>query len=234
MKYKRILIKLSGEALMGEDNFGINATAINNYITEIIEVHRLGIEIGIVIGGGNYFRGIKSEATGINNLTGDKMGMLATIMNGLALKDVFERKGIETKLQTAIYLPQFADVFQREKAIKHLQKGRICIFTGGTGNPLFTTDTAAALKAIEIGASILIKATNVDGVYNSDPRKNANANIFDVISFNECIEKDLRVMDRTAFVLCKENNMCIAVMNIHNRGNLQRFVNGEKIGTIIN
>ncbi len=233
LKYKRILLKLSGEALMGNNAFGISATAINNYVAEIKTIHQLGVQVGIVIGGGNFYRGVRAKDAGISNLTGDKIGMLATIMNGLALKDVLETNGIEAKMQTAVYLPQFADVFQREKAIKHLQKNRICIFAGGTGNPLFTTDSAAALRAIEIEADILIKATDVDGVYSADPKKVPTSKMFDKISFQECIEKNLQVMDRTAFVLCKENNMPIVVMNINKKENLLKVVSGESIGSIV-
>ena len=233
VKYNRILLKLSGEALMGVANYGISSATINDYISEINSVHQLGVQIGIVIGGGNFYRGINAKKIGINKLTGDKMGMLATIMNGLALKDVFETNGIEAKVQTALYLPQFADIYQKEKATKHLEKNRICIFVGGTGNPYFTTDTAAVIRAIETNANILIKATDVDGVYDMDPKLDANAKIFDTISYDSCLERNLQVMDRTAFVLCKENNMPIVVMNINKKGNLLKIISGEKIGTMV-
>ena len=233
LKCKRILLKLSGEALMGNNSFGISATTMNNYVTEIKTIHQLGIQIGIVIGGGNFYRGINAKDTGISNFTGDKMGMLATIMNGLALKDVLETNGIESKIHSAIYIPQIVDIFHKEKAIKHLQKNRICIFVGGTGNPLFTTDSAAALRAIEIKADLLIKATDVDGVYATDPKKDTTSKMFNKISFQECIENNLQIMDRTAFVLCKENNMPIVVMNINKKGNLFKIVSGEKVGTFV-
>ena len=234
LKYKRILLKLSGEALMGKETFGISAPAINDYVSEINAIQKIGTQIGIVVGGGNFYRGVNKNETGVSGLSGDKMGMLATIMNAIALKDVFELFEIEAKIQTAFHIPQFADTFQKEKAIKHLQKGRICIFAGGTGNPLFTTDTAAALRSVEIGADILIKATNVDGVYNVDPKKDANAKMFRKISYDECIKKEIQVMDRTAFVLCKENNIPMIVTNIHKKGNLLKVITGENIGTLIN
>lgn len=233
MQYKRILLKLSGEALMGDGAFGISPNAIKNYTEEIIAIHKQGIQIGIVVGGGNFFRGIQSEKIGIDKVSGDKMGMLATIMNAIALRDVIENMGIEARVQTSIVMPQISEIFTKEKAIKHFNKNRIVIFAGGTGNPYFTTDSAAALRAAEIEANILIKATNVDGVFDSDPKKNPNAKLFDTVTFSECIEKKLRVMDLTAFALCSENNIHIGVLNLHKKGNLLKFLNGEKIGTLI-
>ncbi|MCL2039925.1 MAG: UMP kinase [Bacteroidetes bacterium] len=233
LKYKRILLKLSGEALMGNKHYGISATAINDYVSEIKTLHKLCVQVAIVIGGGNFYRGVNAKDIGINNTTGDKMGMLSTIMNGLSLKDVLEKNGTESKIYSAIFLPQIADVFQQEKAIQDLQKNTICIFVGGTGNPLFTTDSAAALRSIEIGADILIKATDVDGIYSADPKKDTTSKMFNKISYQECIERNLKVMDRTAFVLCKENNMPIVVMNINKKGNLLKVVSGEDVGTIV-
>jgi len=233
LKYNRILLKLSGESLMGDNNSGISSSSIKDYVSEIVTILNIGIQVGIVVGGGNFYRGINFKESGISNLSGDKMGMLATVMNGIALKDVFECFNIEARILSSIYIPQFVEVFQRDRAIKHLEEGRLCIFTGGTGNPLFTTDSAAALRSIEIGADVLIKATNVDGVYSSDPRKDSSAIMFEKIDYEKCIEKDLRVMDRTAFVICKENNMPIIVTNIHTKGNLLKIIQGDNIGTTI-
>ncbi|MDR0926980.1 MAG: UMP kinase [Ignavibacteria bacterium] len=233
-KYKRILLKLSGEALMGNSNFGISADAIHNYVNEVITLHKQHIQVGIVVGGGNIFRGMESDGIGITKITGDAMGMLATIMNALALKDVFRKSGMEAVVQTSTSMPMIAEVFNRDSAVSHLENGRVVIFAGGTGNPFFTTDSAASLRAIEVDADILIKATNVDGVYDSDPRKNSDAKKYDTISFKECIDQKLRVMDLTAFVLCMENSMPIAVLNLHQSGNLVKFFAGEKIGTLIN
>jgi len=237
-KYKRILIKLSGEALSNNNannNYApISAAAINNYVEEISNIHKIGTQIGIVIGGGNFYRGINTKDTGIKQLSGDKMGMLATIMNALALKDVLEHHNIEAKVKTAVYIPEFADIFHREKAIKHLTKNRICIFAGGTSNPLFTTDTAAALRSVEIEANLLIKATNVDGIYDKNPHTNNDAIMFNNISYDECIQRDLKVMDSSAFLLCKQNNMPIIVTNINKKGNLLKIITGEQIGTLVN
>jgi len=233
MQYKRILLKLSGEALMGSDSFGISPKSLKNYVEEIIAIHKEGVQIGIVVGGGNFFRGIQSNQTGIKKVSGDKMGMLATIMNAIALRDAIENMGVEARVQTSIFIPQISEIFVKEKVIKHFRKNRICIFAGGTGNPFFTTDSAAALRAAEIEANILIKATNVDGVFDVDPKKNPNAKLFDTVTFSECIEKKLGVMDLTAFTLCSENNIHIGVLNLHKKGNLLKFLKGEKIGTII-
>jgi len=233
MKYKRILLKLSGEALMGKNDFGISLEAINSYAEEIIEIHKMGIQIGIVVGGGNFYRGAQAKTIGITKVSGDKMGMLATVMNALALCDVIEKLGVEVRVQTATVMPQLVEMFSKEKAIKYLEKHRIVIFAAGTGNPYFTTDSAAALRAIEIEADILLKATNVDGVFDSDPRKNPNAKLFDTVTYSDCITKKLNVMDLTAFTLCEENNIQIAVLNLHQKGNLLKFLKGEKIGTIV-
>ena len=233
MKYKRILLKLSGEALMGNNDFGISSEALNNYIEEIIEIHKQGIEVGIVIGAGNFYRGVQAKNTEITKVSADKMGMLATIMNAIALRDVFEKSGIATRIQTAIVMPQFAEIFTQESAVRHLNKKRIVIFAAGTGNPFFTTDSAAAIRAVEIEANILIKATNVDGVYDKEPKKNPDAKMFDKVSYSKCIEQKLEVMDLTAFVICQENNLQIAVLNVQKKGNLLKFLSGEKIGTII-
>lgn len=233
-RYERILIKLSGESLMGNETSGISATAINTYINEIIDCYNIGYQIGIVVGGGNFFRGIQSKQAGVSRITGDKMGMLATAMNALAIRDIFVSRGIDARVQTPMLQPSFAEIHSTEKAKHHLDKNRIVIFAGGTSNPLFTTDTAAALRAIEIEADILIKATNVDGVYDDDPRVNPDATLKHTLTYNDCINKNLKVMDTTAFVLCQENNMPIGVFNIHKKGNLAKFLKNEtKLGTII-
>jgi uridylate kinase len=232
-KYNRILLKLSGEALLGDTEFGIESTTIKKYASAIASILKQGVEVGIVIGGGNIFRGIKSKEMGISQLTGDKMGMLATLMNALALSDVLNEINIKAEIQTAVFIPQFADVFNREQAIKKLKLGQVCIFAGGTGNPLFTTDSAAALRAIEIEADVFIKATNVDGVYDADPKTNPTAKMFSNLSFDDCINKQLRVMDMTAFVLCKENNMPIVVLNLNQEDNLLQLIAGKDIGTSI-
>ena len=233
MKYKRVLLKLSGEALMGKNDFGISSEAINNYAEEIIEIHKLGVQIGIVVGGGNFYRGVQAKDTGITKVSGDKMGILATVMNALALRDVIEKLGVEVRVQTATVMPQLVEMFSKEKAIKYLEKHRIVIFAAGTGNPYFTTDSAAALRAIEIEADILLKATNVDGIFDSDPRKNPDAKLLDAVTYSDCITKKLNVMDLTAFTLCEENNIRIGVLNLHQKGNLLKFLAGEKIGSIV-
>jgi uridylate kinase len=231
--YKRILLKLSGEALMGQREFGIEPEVIRNFANEIAEVYKLGIEIGIVIGGGNIFRGIQAAAHGIDKVSGDHMGMLATVINSIAFQNALEAAGCHTRLQTAIKMEQIAEPFIRRRAIRHLEKNRIVIFGAGTGNPYFTTDTAAVLRAIEIEAQVIIKGTRVDGVYDSDPEKNTEASKFDLITYNEIIEKNLRVMDQTAITLCKENSLPILVFDINKPGNLKKLVYGEKIGTLV-
>ncbi len=232
-KYKRILLKLSGEALMGKDAFGINPNAIMQFAKEVAELHVLGVEIAIVIGGGNIFRGIQASSKGITKSSGDQMGMLATVINAIAFRNTLESIGVEALVQTATFMPQFAELFSESKAKKHLEKGRVVIFAGGTGNPFFTTDSAAALRSIEIEAEILIKATDVDGIYDSDPKKNPNAKLYKEISYYEVLEKQLRVMDLTAITLCQENSCKIAILNLNKQGNLTKFICGENIGSLV-
>ncbi len=233
-RFKRILLKLSGESLMGKSQYGIETEALKSFAAEIAEVHQLGVQIGIVIGGGNIFRGIQAAAHGIDKVSGDHMGMLATVINSIAFQNALEELGIQTRLQTAIKMEQIAEPFIRRRAIRHLEKGRIVIFGAGTGNPYFTTDTAAVLRAIEVNSEIIVKATRVNGVYDSDPEKNINARMYEKLTYNDIIEQNLRVMDQTAITLCKENSLPIRVFNINKSGNLKRLVNGELIGTIIN
>lgn len=233
LTYNRILLKLSGEALMGEQNFGINPKVLQTFANEVFDVWKQGIQIGIVIGGGNIFRGVEAAGMGINKVSGDYMGMLATVINSMAFQNALESLGIPTRLQTAIKMEQIAEPLIRRKAIRHLEKGRVVIFGAGTGNPYFTTDTAAVLRAIEIEAEVILKGTRVNGVYDSDPEKNPKAVMFEKISYNEVIEKNLKVMDQTAFTLCKENNLPIRVFNINILGNLAQLINGTEIGTII-
>jgi uridylate kinase len=231
--YKRILLKLSGEALMGNRQFGIDPDVLRMFAMEVAEVYNLGVQIGIVIGGGNIFRGVQAAAHGIHKVSGDQMGMLATVINSIAFQNALEELGVQTRLQTAIKMEQIAEPLIRRRAIRHLEKNRVVLFGAGTGNPYFTTDTAAVLRAIEIEAQVIIKATRVDGVYDSDPEKNSNAIKFDEISYREVIEKDLRIMDHTAITLCAENKLPISVININEKGNLKRLINGENIGTIV-
>jgi uridylate kinase len=233
MKYKRILLKLSGEALMGDKQFGIDPNRINAYAEEIKKVVEAGAEVAIVIGGGNIFRGLGAQDQGIDRVQGDHMGMLATVINGLALQSVLEAIDVKTRLQSAIEMDKVAEPFIRRKAVRHLEKGRVVIFGGGTGNPYFTTDTAATLRAIEIDADVILKGTRVDGVYTSDPEKDITATKYDSITFQEVFEKDLKVMDMTAFTLSRENNLPIVVFDMNKPGNLQRVVSGEAIGTIV-
>lgn len=232
-KYKRILIKLSGEALMGEKQFGIDPETLIKFAKEIQSVHRLGVQIGIVIGGGNIFRGVEAVAQGFHKVSGDYMGMLSTVINCLAFQNALENIGIETRLQTALKMEQIAEPFIRRRAIRHLEKNRVVLFGAGTGYPFFTTDTAAVLFAAEIEAEVVIKATKVDGVFNCDPEIFSDAEMYDKISFKEVLEKNLRVMDHTAITLCKENKIPIVVFNVNEVDNLKRFVLGEKIGTIV-
>ena len=233
MKYKRILLKLSGEALMGEKQFGIDPNRISAYAEEIKKVVEAGAEVAIVIGGGNIFRGLGAQDQGIDRVQGDHMGMLATVINGLALQSVLEAIDVKTRLQSAIEMDKVAEPFIRRKAIRHLEKGRVVIFGGGTGNPYFTTDTAATLRAIEIDADVILKGTRVDGVYTSDPEKDTTATKYESITFQEVFEKDLKVMDMTAFTLSRENNLPIVVFDMNKPGNLQRVVKGEAIGTVV-
>jgi len=233
MKFNRILLKLSGEALMGEKNFGIDSTLLEKYSQEIKEIHKKGIEIAIVIGGGNIYRGIESEESGINRVQGDYMGMLATLINSMALQSHLEKLDCDTRLMSGFNIDQVCEPFIRRRAIRHLEKKRIVIFGAGLGKPYFTTDSTASLRAIEIEANIVLKGTRVDGVYDSDPEKFKNAKKFNEISFNEVYEKNLSIMDMTAFTLCKENNLPIIVFDMNKPKNLIKLIEGKKIGTLI-
>ena len=231
MKYKRILLKLSGEALLGKNSYGIDNERLLDYAKEIKELHSIGIEIAIVIGGGNIYRGLSGAQNGIDRVQADYMGMLATVINGLALQNALESIDTPTRLQTAIKMESIAEPFIKRKATRHLEKGRVVIFGSGTGNPYFTTDSAAVLRAIEINADVILKGTRVDGIYNGDPEKNKKAIKFDDISFEETIKKGLKIMDTTAFTLSKENKLPIIVFDINIKGNLTKVVSGEKVGT---
>ena len=231
--YKRILLKLSGEALMGEQEFGISSEVIASYAKQIKEIADLGVEVSIVIGGGNIFRGISGAAQGVDRVTGDHMGMLATVINSLALQNSIEKLGVQTRVQTAIEMPKIAEPFIKRKAQRHLEKGRVVIFGAGTGNPYFTTDTAAALRAIEMETDVVIKATKVDGIYDKDPVKYPDAKKYETVTYNEVLAKDLKVMDATAISLCRENKLPIIVFNSLIEGNLKKVVMGEHIGTIV-
>ena len=231
MKYKRILLKLSGEALLGKNSYGIDNDRLVNYASEIKQIHKQGVEIAIVIGGGNIFRGLSGSKDGIDRVQADYMGMLATVINGLALQNSLENIDIPTRLQSAIKMESIAEPFIKRKATRHLEKGRVVIFASGTGNPYFTTDSAAVLRAIEINADVILKGTRVDGIYNEDPEKNKKAIKFDDISFEETIRKGLKIMDTTAFTLSKENELPIVVFDMNTKGNLTKVVMGEKIGT---
>lgn len=234
MKYKRILLKLSGEALMGDQQFGIDGERLKDYAHEIQQVIDEGAQVAIVIGGGNIFRGVQGASTGMDRVQGDHMGMLATMINGLALQSALENEGLKTRLQSAIEMDKIAEPFIRRRAVRHLEKGRVVIFGAGTGNPYFTTDTAATLRAIEIGAEVILKGTRVDGIYTADPEKDSNAVKYDTISFQEVYEKGLNVMDMTAFTLSRENDLPILVFDMNKPGNLHRVVTGEKVGTLVN
>jgi len=233
MKYKRILLKLSGEALMGEQDFGISQQRLKDYAHEIKSVVEQGVELGIVIGGGNIFRGISGASKGMDRVQADHMGMLATVINGLALQSALENSGVSTRLQSAIEMDKIAEPFIRRRAVRHLEKGRVVIFGGGTGNPYFTTDTAATLRAIEINAEVILKGTRVDGIYSADPEKDATATKFDNLSFDEVYKKGLSIMDMTAFTLSKENKLPILVFDMNKPGNLKKIVKGEVIGTLV-
>ena len=230
--YKRILLKLSGEALMGDDAYGINGATITNIVTQVKQIVDLGVEVGIVIGGGNIFRGVAPAAEGMDRATADYMGMLATVMNALALQDAMRHIGVEARVQSALGI-EFVEPYVRAKALRALEKGRVVIFGAGTGNPFFTTDTAAALRGMEIDADIVLKATKVDGIYTADPKKDLNATMYETVTFDEAINKNLKVMDATAFTLCRDNKMPIAVFNIFKEGALTRVVMGEKEGTLV-
>ena len=231
LKYKRILLKLSGESLMGDREYGIDSKIVTRYAEDIATVEKLGVQIGIVIGGGNIYRGIEGSADGIDKVTGDQMGMLATVINALALQNALEHKGVKTRCLSAINMEQIAEPFIRRRAIRHLEKGRVVIFAAGTGNPYFTTDTAAVLRAIEIEANVIIKGTRVDGVYDSDPEKNSAAIHLPEITYAEVLKKDLRIMDLTAITLSKENNLPLVIFNMNIQGNLKRVVCGEAVGS---
>ena len=233
MKYKRVLLKLSGEALMGEKQFGIDNNRIMQYAEEIKSISEMGIEVGIVIGGGNIFRGVQAERGGMDRTQGDYMGMLATMINSMALQAALESLGLQTRLQSAIEMNAIAEPYIKRKAVRHLQKGRIVIFGAGTGNPFFTTDSAASLRAIEIDAEVILKGTRVDGIYTADPEKDPTATKFNNLTFDEAYSKGLNVMDMTAFTLCKENNVPIIVFDMNTPGNLARVISGETIGTLV-
>jgi uridylate kinase len=232
-KYRRILLKLSGEALGGESGVGISPEAVHDMAQQIREVRDLGVEVVVVIGGGNIFRGLAGSERGIERATGDYMGMLATVINSLALQDALEKLGVATRVQSAITMAQVAEAFIRRRAVRHLEKGRVVIFGGGTGNPYFSTDTAAALRANEIGAEVILKATKVDGIYDSDPKKNPTAKRFNQITYLDALQKQLKVMDSTAFSLCMDNKMPIVVFDFFRPHNLKRVVMGEKVGTLV-
>jgi len=233
MKYKRILLKLSGESLMGDKQFGIDNNRLSDYATEIKEICDMGIEVAIVIGGGNIFRGVQAEEGGMDRTHGDYMGMLATMINSMALQAALEAKGLETRLQSAIEMKEIAEPYIRRRAVRHLERGRVVIFGAGTGNPYFTTDSAASLRAIEIEADVILKGTRVDGIYTADPEKDPNATKYDALTFDEAYSKGLKVMDMTAFTLCMENELPIIVFDMDTVGNLKKLINGEKVGTIV-
>ena len=231
--YNRVLWKLSGEALMGEQSFGIQESVVHGIAVELAEVHSLGVEIAIVIGGGNIIRGVAASAQGIDRVTGDHMGMLGTVINALALSDALEKVGTTTRVQTAIDILDVAEPFIRRRAVRHLEKGRLVIFAAGTGNPFFTTDSAAALRANEIHAEVVLKATNVEGVFSADPRTDPDAKLLPRVSYQEILAKDLRVMDTAAISLCRDNGIPIIVFNLMEAGNIRRVVCGDKVGSIV-
>lgn len=233
MKYKRVLLKLSGESLMGNKSFGIDNDRLSQYAKQIKQIHDAGVEVAIVIGGGNIFRGVQAEEGGMDRTHGDYMGMLATMINSMALQAALESTGVQTRLQSAIEMKEIAEPFVRRRAVRHLEKGRVVIFGAGTGNPYFTTDSAASLRAIEINADVILKGTRVDGIYTSDPEKDPNATKFDMISFDDVYENGLKVMDMTAFTLCKENDLPIIVFDMDTPGNLVKVLGGEQVGTIV-
>lgn len=232
-KYKRVLLKLSGESLMGNDPFGINHDTIMSIVKQIKEIADLGVEVGIVVGGGNIFRGVSTQAGNMDRATADYMGMLATVMNALALKDAFENAGQKARVQSALSMRQVVEAYARPKAIQYMEEGKIVIFAAGTGNPFFTTDTAAALRGAEMGCEVMMKATNVDGIYTADPKKDASATRYQAVTFDEAIQKKLKVMDTTAFTLCQERNLNIVVFSIQKEGALKRVILGEDEGTLV-
>ncbi|MBC3541904.1 UMP kinase [Rufibacter sediminis] len=233
MRFKRILLKLSGESLMGEQQYGIDTNMLVQYAKEIKSAVDLGAEVAVVIGGGNIFRGVQAEAVGLDRVQGDYMGMLATVINSMALQSALEKVGIFTRLLSGINIQQVCEPYIRRRAMRHLEKGRVVIFGAGTGNPYFTTDSAASLRAIEIEADVVLKGTRVDGIYTADPEKDASAVRYDDITFEEVFEKGLNVMDMTAFTLCKENNLPIVVFDINKPGNLAKLIQGERVGTLV-
>jgi len=231
--YKRVLLKLSGESLMGDKSFGLDPKMLAQYALDIKSITDLGVQVALVIGGGNIYRGMNEKETGIERAQGDYMGMLATVINGIAMQSMLEKVGVQTRLQSAIKMDQVAESFIRRRAIRHLEKGRVVIFGAGTGNPYFTTDTAGSLRAVEINADAILKGTRVDGIYDSDPEKNPNAVKFDQLTFNEAISKNLKVMDMTAFTLCQENKLPILVFDMNTAGNLLHVITGKPIGTLV-
>lgn len=233
LKYKRVLIKISGEALMGNKGFGLDSVVVERIADEIIGLHNLGVQVAVVIGGGNIFRGIAASASGMERASADYMGMLATVLNALALQNALERAGIITRVQSAIEMRQLAEGYIRRRAIRHLEKKRVVIFAGGTGNPYFSTDTAAALRAMEIGAQVIVKGTKVDGIYDADPVKNPSAKKYQTISFLSILNQNLKVMDATAISLCMDNNLPLIVFNLKEQGNFKRVATGEAIGTLV-
>ena len=233
LKYKRVLLKLSGESLMGDQQFGISADMLTHYATLIKEVQAAGVEVAVVIGGGNIFRGLQAKSSGIERVQGDYMGMMATVINGMALQSALEQQGVFTRLITAIKMEQIAEPYIRRRAIRHVEKGRVVIFSAGTGSPYFTTDSAAALRANEINADVILKGTRVDGIYSADPEKDPTAEKFDELKFAEVISAGYSVMDMTAFTMCRENNLPIVVFDINKRDNLMRIIRGEAIGTLV-
>jgi uridylate kinase len=232
-KYKRILLKLSGESLVGESNFGLDPNVLSHYAREIKKLVEIGVEVALVIGGGNIYRGMNEAETGIERAQGDYMGMLATVINGMAIQSALEKENVFTRLLSAIKMEQVAEPYIRRRAIRHLEKGRVVIFGAGTGNPYFTTDTAGSLRAIEIKADVILKGTRVDGIYSADPEKDPNATKYSVISFQDCITKNLKVMDMTAFTLCMENNLPIIVFDMNKPDNLLKVVGGAEVGTLV-
>jgi uridylate kinase len=233
LKYRRVLLKISGEALAGEQEFGLSAEVVRFIAGEVREVHELGVQMGMVIGGGNIFRGVVASAQGMDRSSADYMGMLATVMNGLALQDALEKIGVDTRVQTAIEMREVAEPFIRRRALRHLEKGRVVIFVGGTGNPYFTTDTAAALRAMEINAEVVFKATKVDGVYTADPKTDPTAQKFEELSYIEVLSRRLKVMDSTAISLCMDNGFPIVVFNLQEKGRLRQLILGERVGTLV-
>jgi uridylate kinase len=233
LRYQRVLLKLSGEALAGEDKVGFNFDRIGFFADQIVEVAKLGVQLGLVIGGGNIVRGSQLSQRGMDRVSADYMGMLGTVINALALQDVLEKKGLDTRVMTAIRMEELAEPYIRRRAMRHFEKGRTVIFAAGTGNPYFSTDTAAVLRAIQMKADVIIKATSVDGVYSADPKTDVNARLYDTISYRDVMLEELRVMDQTAITLCKENQLPLVVLNIHRPGAIARAVRGERVGTLV-